>query len=254
MDWDLGDITVYLDLDGVRKSANTYKIPESTADLIQTSTPVIVTKPRSGRHWLMLALECYFRESISYDDSPWSDNALPEKVVFVHQDQPTYTCNDYICVYRRDITSCVFSHMWKRQVFAHYEEKHRVADALEERASLPFLNNHLDWAVHWFRTYHPDLNARNVCDVITFEEMCQDLPSVIERVCSFLNEEYREEDAQRVLRECTKEVCATCCEPSEINLTSRYKELKHEYRGEYSEHILSYMLSKEPRLVGIIDA
>lgn len=257
MDWDLGDISKYINFDSSRKSENTYRIPENTYDLIQADAPIILTYPRSGRHWLMLALECYFKESISYDDSPWSNNELPTKILFLHEDQVNEgypPVDNYMCLYREDIVAPIFSYMWKAQVFAYTPDNIDRAEELRaERATDAYLIEYLDFTVEWFQKYHPTLNDRNVIDVVTFEEMCKDLPFVIERVCSFLDEEYREEDVQRVLRECTKEVCAAYTEPFEINLSSRYKALRQAYREEYSEYILSYIFNKEPRLEGIIN-
>lgn len=255
MDWDLGDISKITVFNGPNKSSNVYKIDSNTKLLQQKGTPTIITFPRAGRHWLMLALECYFRESISYDDSPWSNNCLPEKILFVHEDPiKDIPINNYICMYRKNIVSCVFSYMWKEQVFAYTPDNiNRVEELRKERASIEYLNKYLDFVIKWFITYHPSFNNRNVFAVTTFETMCTDLSFVIKLVCEYLNEPFKIKEAQRVIKQCTKEEVASLVEPFEVNLTSQYKLLQKQFIQEYHSYIMNYLLEKEPRLIHVLN-
>ncbi len=243
-------------LSGQKKSANSWKIGENTLRLLDESEPIIITFPRAGRHWLMLALECYFQESISYDNSLWSDNSLPNKICFVHEDQCDKgypPLQNYLCVYRKDIVSCTFSNLWKQYVAIYTpDNRDRLEGLRREKSGDQFLIQQLETTIAWFHKYHPLFSNRNVKEILTFEEMLEDMPGALRKVCNFLGEEYQEEDARRVVRECTKEAVAACVEPGEANLTPHYKELQDTFRKDHSEMIIHYLIEKDPRMVEVI--
>lgn len=258
MDWDLGDIDKFAVFNGDRKSTNTYQTGENANRLLKLGAPVVVSFPRSGRHWLMLALECYFKESISYDDSPWSDNSLPSKMLFMHEDpnpEQFTQLNNYLCLYRRDIVSCIFSHMWKAQIFSHYDANNEsdIQKLRNQRAGDSFLIEHLDFITSWIRTFHPRFSSRNVVGVVTFEDMQRDLSDVLARVCEFIGEDYIPEEAARVNRECTKEVISELTEPFQVNTSDHYQNLRSDFRENYNDFIHDYFKQQSPELLNVFD-
>lgn len=258
MDWDLGDVDKFAVFNGARKSANTYLINENANRLLRKGVPVVVSFPRSGRHWLMLALECYFKESISYDDSPWSNNELPSKILFMHEDPDPRQfpqLDNYLCLYRRDIISCVFSHMWKAQIFAYHDGRNEeeIQTLRCQRSDDAFLKEHLDFVASWVGDFHPKFSSRQVADVITFEDMKNDLGSVINKVCLFLKEDYVPESVLRVEKECNKEVISDLTEPFQVNTTGHYGELRLSFRENYSDFIRDYFKRKDPGLLSVFD-
>lgn len=257
MDWDLSDLGNIAVFNGPRKSKNTYRIHEDAKRLLNLGVPVVLTLPRSGRHWLMLALECYFRESISYDDSPWSDNSLPNKLLFIHEDMNPEIygpIDSYLCLYRKDIVSCIFSNIYKSQVFALYEatSEEEIKQRRSHISSEGFLLEQVEFHCDWFKKYHPSFCNRDVVDLITFEDLQSDICDVIRRMCLFLKEPYIASEAARTQVECTKEKIASLTEPFEVNMSEQYKNLRFQFRSEYEDLIYENLFQRLPGLKTVL--
>jgi len=200
--------------------------------------PFIIGFHRCGRHWMSLVLECYFEEAFVFEDTPWSGNAKLTwpKVLYLHIFPPEvedYPAKNFVVQYRRDPVAVVFSFAYKKQILQTFNPEKVLHCDLEDPTF--FMVRATDYG-QWLDKYLFRLEPK---DFYTYEDMLQDMPSVLRKICSLVGEEFNEESCARVIREVTKEKCRELIPGlSKPPLrTERYEDLKREFYSRYADLI-----------------
>jgi len=214
--------------------------------------PFLISFPRSGTHWMMIVLECYFQESIVTEDTPWSDNQrIWPKILVVHDlIDEDYPATNFIVKYRKDPVAAVFSYAYKHVLSSFHPNPLHAHGAKSDWETPEFFMLRARQYAEWLDKYLFRLEPK---DSYTYEDMLQDMPSVLRKICSFLDEEFDEESCARVLREVTREKCRELLPTHQMYRVDRYDDLKREFSSRYTDLIWDTVTSPGPHIKRILE-
>ncbi len=214
--------------------------------------PFIISFMRCGTHWMSLALECYFQEAIVLEDTPWSDNKrIWPKVICLHYlPEEDYSATNFIVQYRRDPVAVVFSYAYKHVLGAFHPETEHVHETVCDLKNPDFFMHRASQYGEWLDKYLFQLEPK---DSYTYEDMMQDMPSVLRKICSFLDEEFDEESCARVIREVTREKCRELLPGRQGYRVAEYEELKKEFYSRYTDRIWEAVALPGPHIKNILE-
>jgi len=214
--------------------------------------PFIIGFMRCGTHWMSIALECYFQEAIVLEDTPWSDNKrIWPKVISLHNfPEEDYPATNFIVQYRKDPVAVVFSYAYKHVLGTFHPETEHAHETVCDLKNPDFFMHRASQYGEWLDKYLFQLDPK---DSYTYEDIVQDMPSVLRKICSFLDEEFDEESCARVIREVTREKCRELLPARQGYRVAEYEELKKEFYSRYTDRIWEAVAFPGPHIKRILE-
>lgn len=175
-------------------------------------TPALVSFPRTGSHWLRLALELATGRPCEPD--PFVGSLAGEPLLLhTHDLDLTLDPERSVYLWREDACAVVFSQLRFEGCRVGYASTKRVATDYAEHVK------------HWWTR----------CDLaVSFESMERDMPSVLAGVCAFLGAPVSEPGLQRAAGITRDQVARFTIEPRAVDLSPTYADERAAFR--FSRH------------------
>jgi len=213
--------------------------------------PFIIGFQRCGRHWMSLVLECYFQQPFVLEDTPWSDNSpmVWPRVLYEHNfPEEDYPATNFLVQYRKDPVAVVFSYTY-RTFLGSFRPTYKYAGEIDFESSDFPLGRAKDYG-EFLDKYLFQLKPK---DFYTYEDMMQDMPSVLRKICSLVDEDFNEESCARVIREVTWDKCLDLMGRQVMFRIDEYEDLKREFYSRYADRIWDTVTLPGPHIKRMIE-